>query len=119
MTLLVIEDEPLVLGVVRAILQMHSYIVLGAETAEAAFRYSIDLQVRLDLVIVDRLLHDSSGIDVAFQIRASRPDVAVIVTSGVPTDYWNAKDVRTLESIRKSRYSFLQKPFTSTTLRCC
>jgi DNA-binding response OmpR family regulator len=111
MTALVIEDEPLVMGVLQTILQIDGFIVLAADTAETALRYCCDPGIGIDLVIVDRLLSGIFGTDVALQIVAIRPDV--LFTSCTPLDLWDTKDLRNVSILPKESHAFLQKPFTA------
>jgi two-component system cell cycle sensor histidine kinase/response regulator CckA len=115
-TALVIENERLVLGVFRTILQMRGFVVLAAETADIALRYCNDRRLEIDLVVADRLIPGASGTDVALKITAVRPDVPILLTSGAPLEYWTARDLRNLAALPKGSCSFLQKPFTSGTL---
>lgn len=112
-TALVVEDEPLVLAVFRTILQRNGFIVLAAETGEAAFHWSYDRALRIDLVVADIRLPGIPGSDMVLQIRTSRPDVPVLLTSGTPPDGWNTMDQRNIAELPKGSYSFLQKPFTA------
>ena len=38
--------------------------------------------------------------------------MSVIFTSGTPLDLWAAEEVRTIATLPKAGYTFLQKPFT-------
>ena len=110
---LVLDDERVVLEVFRKALQNHGFIVLAAETAEAALRWSNDRQLRIDLFVADVIIPGAaSGTDVVLQIRASRPDLPVLLTSGTPQDAWSAEDSWNVAALPPGSYSFLQKPFT-------
>ena len=45
------------------------------------------------------------------QIRASRPDIPVLFTSGRPLDWLSPMDQRNIAGLPEGSYSFLQKPF--------
>ena len=110
---LVLDDERVVLAVFRKALQNHGFVVLAAETAEAALRWSDDRQLRIDLFVADVIIPGvASGTDVVLQVRASRPDLPVLLTSGTPQDAWSAEDSRNVAALPPDSYSFLQKPFT-------
>ena len=113
MTALIIEDEPLVLAVFQRVLQKASWTALASETAEAALRYCQDRYLLLDLIIVDRQLPDESGSSVALKIKAIRPDVHFLFTSGTRIEWWAITDLRNVEALPKDSYNFLQKPFTA------
>ena len=61
MTALIIEAEPLVVAVLRAILQNAGWRVLAAENADAGLQYYNNRRLGIDLVVVDRLLPGSSA----------------------------------------------------------
>ena len=112
-TALVLEDEPVVLAVFRAVLQRNGFIVLAAERGEVALRCSSDRRLRIDIVVADITLPGSSGTNVVLQIKASRPDIPVLFTSGRPLDWLSAMDQGNIAGLPEGSYSFLQKPFTA------
>ena len=112
-TALVLEGEPLVLAVFRAVLQRSGFRVLSNATAEAAIHYSDDRTLRIDLIIADIMLPGASGTDAVLQIRTTRPDVPVIFTSCTPPDWWTPLDRRNVAELPKGSYSFRQKPFAA------
>ena len=113
MVALVIEDNPLVAGVFRTVLDIHGFVVIPAATAEAGFRLCSDPGAAIDLVVVDRLLPDARGTDVAHKILAHRPEVQILLTSGTPIEYLDTADLSTIAALPKGSYSFLQKPCTA------
>ena len=112
-------DQPLVLPVFRTLLQHKGFLVLSAETAEAALRWSDDRRLRIDLLVAEVVLPETSGIDLVLQTRATRPDLPVLLTSGLPMDFWPATDSQNLTELPNGSYSFLQKPFTVQSLMKC
>ena len=102
LTVLVVEDdwfvrEDMVLG-----LQQEGWIVLEADTGVGALKL-LQETATIDLLVTDiRLADDMTGWDVAEAVRASRPKIAVIYTSGNPDDSGR----RVPESV------FLNKPVT-------
>ena len=116
-TALILEDEPLVVEVFRKVLQNNGFVVLAAETAEAALRWYNDHKLRIALIIADIILPGaSSGTDAVLQIRSTRPDVPVLFISGTPPDAWSTEDSQNVAALPMGSYSLLQKPFTVQTL---
>jgi CheY-like chemotaxis protein len=102
LTVLVVEDdwfvrEDMVLG-----LTQEGRFVLEADTGVGALKL-LQETATIDLLVTDiRLADDMTGWDVAEAVRASRPKIAVIYTSGNPDDSGR----RVPESV------FLNKPVT-------
>jgi DNA-binding response OmpR family regulator len=113
MTAAVIEDEPFVVAVFRAILEMREFVVLSASSAETGLHLCTDGDKLIDLVVVDRCLPGISGLRVVPEIRAKHPNVFCIFTSATPVEYWDSADLHQLAAVPENCYSFLQKPFTA------
>ena len=81
---LVLEDDHGVLSVFRLVLQKAGFCVLSAQTAEAALCWTNDPTLHFDLLVADMHLFGKSGTDAAVQIRADRPNLPVLLSSGTP-----------------------------------
>ncbi|HTV13152.1 MAG TPA: response regulator [Acidobacteriaceae bacterium] len=81
--ILIVDDEPEVTESLAAILAQHNYEVRLADCAEAAVETVA--QWAPDLAIVDVVLPQMSGIDLAAVIRASYPDCRIVLFSGQQT----------------------------------
>jgi two-component system, cell cycle sensor histidine kinase and response regulator CckA len=80
-TILIVDDEPVILDVFRRFLEAdgRELVLAGsAREAIAAGRRPGDL----DVALVDKNLGDGSGLDVARALRAAKPDVEVILVTG-------------------------------------
>jgi two-component system, cell cycle sensor histidine kinase and response regulator CckA len=113
-TLLVLEDNPSIMVVLRLMLQQYSLI--EASTAEQALRLFTDQGRKIDLLVADVTLPRSSGIHVALLLRSEVPDLPVILTSGYPVDSWSERDSTDLERLGTNSVAILQKPFQSQVL---
>ena len=113
-TLLVLEDHPSVMMVLR--LMLEQYNVIEASTAEQALRLFTDHGRKIDLLVADVTLPTSSGIQVALLLRSEVPDLPVILTSGYPVSAWNDPDSADLERLGSNAVAILQKPFQSKAL---
>lgn len=105
---LVVEDEELLLELVRSLLESQGYAVLTAsdgETATELYRRSWD---RIALVLTDLGLPKLSGWDAFRAMREVNPQVRVIVASG----YLEPK-VRD-EMLAAGVDDFVQKPYSAT-----
>jgi CheY-like chemotaxis protein len=115
-TILVLEDEPILLKLLLLILRRSGYTVLEAAAAEEALWKFHDNNSFLDLMIADVNLPASSGIQVALLLRAEIPDLSVILTSGYPATAWTARDSADLWRLGPDSVRILQKPFRPLTL---
>lgn len=114
-TLLVLEDEPVVMKLLRNILKL--YRLIEATTGEEALARFIDHDRQIDLLIADVTLPQISGIQVALLLRRKLPRLPVILTSGYPVDSWRTRDAAELERLGPASVAVLQKPFQVQVLR--
>ncbi len=108
-TLLVLEDEPVLMRFLRHALVQHN--LLEAASAEHALQLFADHGRRVDLLLADVTLPTSSGLRVAFFLRSELPDLPVILASGHPVSSWNARDSIDLHRLGKKSVKIIQKPF--------
>lgn len=108
-TLLVLDDEPQLLKLLRHVL--NQYKVLEAATADQALELFSEHDRRVDLLIADVTLPTRSGIAVALLLRFEVPDMPVILTSGYPVSDWSPRDCGDLERLGSKSVAILQKPF--------
>ncbi len=82
MKVLLIDDHPLVLSALQAVIQTigHDTTVVGVESATAA-RSVLREDADYDLVLLDLALGDADGFDVLIDFRAAYPAVPVVVVS--------------------------------------
>src|SRR3954454_555577 len=83
--ILVVDDEPTILEVLSDLLRGEGYEVWQASTGQEGLQ--IARERRPDLVVLDIMLPDVSGIDVCRRIKAdpTLPDTFVILFSGTAT----------------------------------
>ena len=81
--ILIVDDEPEVMQSLAAILTQHGYEVRIAETAEQAIEAIAAWTP--DLAIVDVLLPQMNGIDLAMVIRDTHPGCRLVLFSGQQT----------------------------------
>ncbi len=109
-TVLVVDDEEYILNADKVLLKNLGYEVLLANGGEAALRVFTENKERIDIMILDLVMPDMSGEVVYHRIKAIRPDLRVILSSGYGIE-------EQAESILKgSRDGFIQKPYNLTQL---
>jgi PAS domain S-box-containing protein len=104
-TILLVDDEQVILDVNREMLEKLGYRVLtakGGREAIDAFRANTDIHV----VILDMIMPDLSGREVFNALREMNPSVRVILSSGYSL---SDEAARIMESGCRS---FIQKPFS-------
>jgi len=104
-TILVIEDEEMVMNVTRAVLVRLGYRILEAKTGREAIEISKTFDGQIDLALLDIKLPDISGDQVYPLIMEARPNMKVIVFSGYSID-----TARTI--LDAGAQDFIQKPFS-------
>jgi two-component system cell cycle sensor histidine kinase/response regulator CckA len=104
-TILVVEDEPAVLGFASRLLERSGYQVLQARDGEQAIETSRRHQGSIDLLFSDIVMPGMSGHDAASAIKAIRPGIGLLFTSG----YSEQTNVR---RGGRSRPRFLAKPYS-------
>lgn len=109
-TILLVEDDELVMDATKSMLEILGYHVLEAQTGAQALQLAQDRKVDMDLVLLDVQLPDMHGRDVYPRLMKSRPGIKVIVCSGYSTEG------PARELLNAGANSFLQKPFSLASL---
>lgn len=104
-TVLLVEDEKIVLDVERAMMKRLGYKVLIAQCGKEALDILNDHNKKIDLVLLDLALPDITGQDLYPLLKEIRSDLKVIVCSGYSVD-GTAQPL-----LEQGAQGFLQKPF--------
>ena len=104
-TILLVEDEPVVMKVLLLILKAKGYLTLEHQSAETAVRCT----EYIDLLIAD-VSPPCSGIHVASQLTARMTGLRIILTSGYPPQMWDERRGSDCSAI-PSKVRILRKPF--------
>lgn len=109
-SVLLVEDNELVLQVARSILERSGYRVHAAATGGAALQWLRDGDPELDLLLTDVIMPDMNGREVAEAARRGRPGLRVLFMSGY-TD-----NVIAHHGILDAGIQYLAKPFSASDL---
>jgi light-regulated signal transduction histidine kinase (bacteriophytochrome)/CheY-like chemotaxis protein len=104
-TILVVDDEPAVLGVTRRALERGGYRVLPAEDGFAGVKAVTENPGAISLVILDLLMPKMDGEATLREIRALEPELPVLLSSGY-TDNELSPEIKAL-----SPSGFIKKPY--------
>src|SRR5215467_15780764 len=86
-TILVVDDDLSVLSVIKCMLECGDYNVLIAHSAESAMRMAERDDLSIDLMLMDVVMPDITGPDLAERITALRPHLMVLFMSGCTDSY--------------------------------
>ncbi len=110
-TILIVEDDDAVRGLVREVLDHSGYHVLEAEHGEAALEVWKLHSHEIDLLLTDMVMPGSvNGLELSKRLLAEQPDLKVIYTSGYSAELFGS-DIQ-LEEGR----NYLPKPYLSAKL---
>ncbi len=104
-TVLLVDDEELVLRVGEEMLQKIGYEVLIAHSGEEALKLYYRQQDRISLVILDMVMPEMDGGEIYDRLKEIDPGVKVLLSSGYSI---NGKAQRILD---RGCDGFIQKPF--------
>ncbi len=104
-TVLVVDDENLLLTMAETILTEYGYKVLTANSGQKALTILSRDDITADLVVTDLVMPGMGGRELVERIRQLSPKMSILCTSGyvMPAD-------------KQTGTSYLQKPFTSAEL---
>jgi two-component system cell cycle sensor histidine kinase/response regulator CckA len=109
-TILLVEDEPAVRGLVHETLRLHGYTVLEARHGIEALLTGTRHLGPIHLLLTDVVMPQMSGPEVAEKLTSVRPEIKVLYMSGYPDHPVFAQG-----GIKRDT-AFLQKPFTPNVL---
>jgi YesN/AraC family two-component response regulator len=106
---LIVDDEPMIRGYLRAILDREDIEVIEADNAAQALGIVKDNAGRLDFILTDiRMPGELDGVDLANSIRHMFPSITIVLMSG----YRQAEFGKRLTG----EFQFIQKPFMRETI---
>jgi two-component system, cell cycle sensor histidine kinase and response regulator CckA len=105
-TIFLIEDEELLVGLVKSLLEAHGYCVIVAMDGEEALAVYRDKREMIDLVLTDMDLPKISGQQLSAMIHEMNPDVKLIFASG-----FVEPEVK-LAMFNNGAKSYVEKPYS-------
>ena len=104
-TVLLVDDEEIVLGVGKQMLERLGYSVLTARSGQEAVDIYKNEPNAIDLVLLDMIMPGMEAGDTYDKLKAVNPAIKVILSSGYSLDQ-NASAI-----IDRGCNGFIQKPF--------
>jgi len=109
-TILLVDDESMILKVGRQLLEKISYNVLLAQGGSEALKIYEKEKTNIDLVILDMVMPKMSGRETFDGLKAINPEVRVLLSSGY------SLNEQSQEMADRGCAGFIQKPFSITVL---
>jgi signal transduction histidine kinase len=109
-TVLVVEDESSVQGVIERVLSGNGYRVLLASDGSEALRVSGEHEGPIGLLITDLVMPGMGGREVASRLETARPGLRVLFMSGY------TENAISHHGVLDAGVEFIQKPFLSDAL---
>jgi DNA-binding NtrC family response regulator len=106
-TVLVVDDDPAILTVIKAILEFQEHRVLLATDAENALQLARQQDLPIDLLLIDVVMPRVNGVELADKVLSIRPNLRILFMSG----FANSDIVRV--KVLNQSLGFLAKPFDS------
>lgn len=103
-TILVVDDETMVINVTSAILRSEGNVCLTATNGQEGLEVFLEHCDGIAMVVTDLNMPRMNGVEMARAIKEMKPEVKIIFVSGLAADF-DVDYLRTLGFI-------LQKPFT-------
>lgn len=104
-TILIVEDEQLLLDMTRTMLEMYGYRVLSSTSASEALNIARDYQEKIHLLLTDVVMPEMNGKELSENILTIDPNIKCLFMSGY-TD-----NIIEQQSLLQKGIHFLQKPF--------
>jgi PAS domain S-box-containing protein len=105
-TVLLVDDEPMVLNVSRGMLEQLRYAVLIASTPCEAIRMAREYAGKIHLLITDVVMPEMTGWDLAKSIVSLCPEIRLLFMSGYTSN------VIAHHGVLDKGVNFVQKPFS-------
>jgi two-component system cell cycle sensor histidine kinase/response regulator CckA len=105
-TILLVEDEPSILEMIRRMLARQGYAVLAAATPAVAVQLAREHAGTIHLLVTDVVMPEMNGRELARTILTLHPDVERLFMSGYTAD------VIAHHGVLNEGLHFIQKPFT-------
>ena len=105
-TILLVEDEPMILKMASTMLELQGYVVIPASSPAEAIRLASEHAGKIHLLLTDVIMPEMNGKDLAKVLLAISPDLKILFTSGYTAN------VIARHGVLDEGVQFIQKPFT-------
>ncbi|MHB8910974.1 MAG: PAS domain S-box protein [Syntrophales bacterium] len=105
-TILLVEDEEMLLDLGKTLLEELGYTVLAAMTSAEAIRLARTYTGKIHLLVTDVVLQGMNGRELSERLRAIKPDLKCLFMSGYTAN------VIAHRGVLDAGVQFIQKPFT-------
>jgi two-component system, cell cycle response regulator CpdR len=109
--ILFVDDDSFIVLLITTVFEILGHEVISASDYESARAIWAERQGGFDLAVLDYVLGDRSGLELAQCFWSEKPGLPVLVTSGFVGDF------RPSEESLRSHFEFLHKPFKMAELR--
>jgi len=104
-TILVVDDDIVVLTALSKLLNLFGYIVAGASNSQAAMDYVTNSRKRFDLIITDLAMPGIDGVQFMTAAKQVFPDIPIVVMTGY------SERCTPEEALRLGAFAYVSKPF--------
>jgi CheY-like chemotaxis protein len=109
-TVLLVEDDEIMRGLTRKLLEEHGYTVVDADDGKSALEWLESHPGPIDLLLTDVVMRRMSGPELVERLSASRPILKVVYMSGYTGELMANREVL------KPGVTLLEKPFSRSAL---
>jgi len=104
-TILLVDDEDIIIDVGEEILKTLGYKVLSVRSGKEAIELYRENREKIDMVLLDMIMPDMGGGETYDRMKEINPDIKVLLSSGYSIDG------QATEILRRGCDGFIQKPF--------
>jgi len=105
-TILLVEDDPMILEITTEMLEFQGYNILAADRPDKAIRLAGEHANKIHLLITDVVMPGMNGLDLAKKLTCLYPNLKLLFMSGYTSN------VITHHGIINKGLAFLEKPFS-------
>ncbi len=115
-TVLIVDDDPIILDGVADVLRCEEYCILATSTGLQAIQVASQ-SGHFSLLLSDIGLQDISGTEVALALHGLDPHLPVLFMSGYAIADWSRQDRSNFKRLGTDLVDFLEKPFSALELK--
>ncbi len=104
-TILLVDDEPMIINVGKAILERLGYKVIIADNGKTAINIYETAKDEIDIVILDMIMPGMNGIETFKRLKRCNPEIKILFSSGYSIDE------ESTEIMNLDANGFIQKPY--------